>query len=76
MSTVTTSDMEEHEARAWMRANMDDCTDPTTGIANLTQLAEGAALAAGREGWLDDEWSPVWEWADEEAENAGRGDHP
>ena len=70
------AELEEQAARAWMREHMDDCTDPTTGIANLTQIAEGAASAADREDWLDDETAPVWEWATDEAEQAGRGDHP
>lgn len=67
----------EETARAWMREHMDECTDPQTGIANLTQLAEGGADAAGHGlDWCDDPDHEVWEWAIEEAEAAGRGDHP
>lgn len=72
------AELEEQAARAWMREHMDDHTDPKTRIANLTTLAEGAAnFAAGADdAWCDDADHPVWEWAADEAEKAGRGDHP
>ena len=71
------AELEEQAARAWMREHMDDHTDPKTRIASLTTLAEGAADFVGHGlDWCDDADHPVWEWAADEAEKAGRGDHP
>lgn len=70
------AELEEQAARAWMREHMDEHTDHNTCIANLTTLAEGAADFTGHGlDWCDDPDHPVWEWAADEAEKAGRGDH-
>ena len=53
----------EKKIKAWMRLNVIDYVDHITGEVNCTALAEGAALDADNDSWLDDEIHPVWDWA-------------
>jgi hypothetical protein len=47
------------------------CIDRTTGIANLTELAEETAIDLGHAEWLDDECHSVWDLAIDVAESEG-----
>jgi len=59
--------------RRWMLSALQDgeCIDPTTGGANLTELAEGAAHAVGHDEWLDDPDHWIWDEAIQAAEALG-----
>ncbi len=51
------------------------CIDKTTGIANLTELAETTAHELDHSEWLNDEQHIVWDLAIEVAEDLGFGEH-
>lgn len=48
-----------------------ECIDPTTGIANLTGLAESVAWAMDQDQWLDDPLHWIWDLASEVATEKG-----
>lgn len=50
-----------------------ECIDQSTGLANLTELAELAAHELDHDEWLDDELHEVWELAIEVADAMGFG---
>lgn len=51
-----------------------ECIDRTTGLANLTELAEAAAHELDHDEWLDDETHEVWDLAIEVADAMGFGE--
>lgn len=50
-------------ARGWMRSHVGEFVDPFTDEVNSTAMAEEAALQIGRQDWLDDSQSIIWDIA-------------
>jgi hydroxypyruvate isomerase len=68
----TASAPSARDIRNYCEANAHQHREPHTNEVNFTRLAEACAHAIGYAGWLDEEYSPVWDIALDVAEEADR----